>query len=644
MLRRKWILALCGVVGAATTMGIVLAQDRFEPREQSFGQSTPTKRSVTYFSRSGKSGEQTITKNKPTATSDPGKRAGKSPFDSGSERPSRLWTFNRRLGEFQPADGSASKSAVAGKSRSKVVRAEFTRTGKSRGEVRQISSISGNVSPYKTVPAPLPSGKPASFARTRGNVTTISPAKINFPAGRVTKTVSTGPQTPTVTVEWVKMGDINVGHECACNLIVKNSGRTVAENVALMATFPSSVRLTSAKPMPVERNGRLHWNFASLAPGEKKVIQFKMIPSRRGPLQATASVRFTGTALESFDVQEPMLKLTITGAKEVLVGDSASQIIRVSNPGTGIATNVKIEARIPKGLEHPRGERLIMEVGSLNPGESRTVRLTLSAIEGGKQTIHVEARSDVALRRQLAKLVLVTAPSIKIAMKGPGLRYIGRNAVYVISVTNDGTGDTNNVRVLHRIPAGFQFVRADKGGKFESRKRMLSWFIGRVEPGKTVNVKVELKAKSLGKQEHLVGAISEQGAKAETKLTTNVDGSSSLVLEIVDLDDPVEVGTETAYEVRVRNSGTKAAFNVKITCELPAGVILISAKGPTSSIAENGLVIFKSLAQLRPGKTALYRISVRGKIAGNHRFRVRLVSKTIRNPLTYEELTKFYVD
>ena len=57
---------------------------------------------------------------------------------------------------------------------------------------------------------------------------------------------------------------------------------------------------------------------------------------------------------------------------------------------------------------------------------------------------------------------------------------------------------------------------------------------------------------------------------------------------------------------------------------------------------ENGLVVFKSLPALEPGKTAVYRIHVRGRVEGSHRFRARLASDSIREPLIFEELTKFY--
>jgi hypothetical protein len=71
-------------------------------------------------------------------------------------------------------------------------------------------------------------------------------------------------------------------------------------------------------------------------------------------------------------------------------------------------------------------------------------------------------------------------------------------------------------------------------------------------------------------------------------------------------------------------------------------VELLGAKGPTDHRTENGLIVFKGLGQLDPGKAAIYRVHVRGRVEGNQRVRARLASDSIKEPLIFEENTKFY--
>ena len=454
----------------------------------------------------------------------------------------------------------------------------------------------------------------------------------------------TGPQQPAVRVQWIKNGPITVGQECSCTLQVENTGSASVSDVEVLAHFPATIRLTNAQPQPAEAGEFLKWRFADLAAQEVQTISLQFIPAQRGDLQTAAFVRFTGQATGLFNVEEPLLALAMTGPKEVMLGDPASQLLNVSNPGTGPAHNVVVETTLPAGLEHPRGERLYMEIGTLNPGESRTVRLGLAAVEGGKHALHVVAKADGGLQQIANAEVNVITASLQVAAAGPSLRYIGRSAKYELQVHNDGGVNTNNVRVVHRVPAGYKFESADRGGEFDAATGNVSWFLGQLKPDQTETVSVTLQATKLGDYTHEVVAAAEHGVKAGAVLETKVDGTASLALELVDLEDPVEVGVETGYEVRVKNEGSKAAEQVKLVCELPAGMQLSRVDAPVSHLVQKELVIFDSLAKIEPGKTVTFRVMVKGIAAGSQRFRTQLSSASVPDPLTHEELTRFYQD
>jgi uncharacterized repeat protein (TIGR01451 family) len=448
-------------------------------------------------------------------------------------------------------------------------------------------------------------------------------------------------QSPTVTVEWRSKGAINVGQESACELVVKNSGSVIAKQVEVEAGFPSNVRLVSSDPKPASTSA-LVWQFEEIAPGEQKVVQVKFIPVERGEVSASANVRFTGAASTSFAVTEPLLTVKLEGSSEVMVGEITSQTLMISNPGTGTAANVKVEALIPAGLVHAKGDRLQMELGNLAPGESRPVRLALTAESGGRQVIEVHATADSGLVQSAAAEVTVIAPSLKSSIEGPGLRYLGRQATYKLHVENDGPVATDNVKVMHKVPEGFEFVSAEKGVQYVPAERMLNWFVGRMDRGQTAEASVVLTAKTAGEFTHYIRATSEHGAVSDSETVTRVEGAASLVVDVVDLDDPVEVGVETAYEIHVKNEGTAPAANVGLTCELPAGVEFMSASGPASHVNDKELVVFKSIGDLAPGKSLTYQVKVKGTLSGNMRFRTKLSSDSIAEPLASEEMTKVY--
>ncbi|MFG0332234.1 MAG: hypothetical protein ACF8TS_02635 [Maioricimonas sp. JB049] len=487
-----------------------------------------------------------------------------------------------------------------------------------------------------------PAGE-AAMPAPRGNVTVAPGASAAAePVAAAVAVAEAGSLPPNVTVEWVRTGPMNVGQECACDLVIENTGGSAATQVDVEAHFPPAVRLLSAEPHPNVARGHLGWTFDSLAAGAKRVIHIRMTPLKAGEVATEARVRFSSASRSTFSVAEPKLAVNLNGPEQVQVGEPASYMVSISNPGSGIASNVQLEAVIPEGLEHSRGERLLMDVGSLNPGETRQVRLALVAVTGGPQAIQVQARAESGLVQNASSEVTVIAPSLAVKLDGPGLRYLGRQATYTLRVYNDGAAGTDNVRLMHRVPDGFEFVSADRGASFNETTRLVNWFLGRLEPGQTLEAHVTLVAKKAGSHQHLTRATSENGATSDARITTDVEGTPSLVMEIADLDDPVEIGSETAYEIRVKNEGSAAARNVGVACELTDGMKFLKASVPVEHLEREGVIVFQPVGKVEPGETVTYLVHVRGEKAGNMRFRCRLSSESIAEPLTLDELTKFY--
>lgn len=574
---------------------------------------------------------------------------------STAQRPQYRDSRVRQASASQPAAAEASPIRQAGGfpatgSKGGIGQADFTRQGSKPETIRQTSGTAG--APRLPADTNVPLLKPEAPApRAGGGVLKVGGPLAEAPAaplktrrGPAGGFVNFTQDSPHIVTHWTKQSDINVGQPCELLLHVNNSGKAAASQVQIEVYLPRTVRITAASPEPTAAQESVIWEFPTLDAGEERQILITMIPSIRGEITANANVRYSTAATTLLAVEEPMLKLAVAGSKEAMIGEPAPQVVTISNPGTGIAHNVTLEVTIPEGLEHPKGNRLKMDLGSLNPGESRSVRLSLTAQAGGENEIIVEARSGSELRENATTKVNVLAPSLKLAVNGPALRYVGRDARYSLTLSNDGQAVTNNVRALYVVPKGFDFVFASRGGKYDERNRTVTWFIGSVRPEEKVDLSLKLKPVTLGDFAHIARAISEHGAVAEATADTRIEGTASLVLEVLDLDDPVETGRETAYEVRVRNEGSKEAQNVGMSFELPPGVKLINAKGPSQHIAESGLVVFRALPALEAGKTAIFQIHVKGSEEGNHRVRARLTSDSIQEPLTVEELTRFYAD
>src|SRR4029077_11968458 len=138
----------------------------------------------------------------------------------------------------------------------------------------------------------------------------------------------------------------------------------------------------------------------------------------------------------------------------------------------------------------------------------------------------------------------------------------------------------NHVTVVDQIPQGFKFVSASNEGRHDFASRTVYWQLGDLPPGQSQEVTLDLMAINPGEHKNRSMVTASRGLKAEAELTTQVTGVAALLMEVVDLDDPVEIGAETAYEVRVLNTGTKTETNVHLTCSVPDKMDFLGAKGP----------------------------------------------------------------
>src|SRR5205085_7625746 len=132
---------------------------------------------------------------------------------------------------------------------------------------------------------------------------------------------------------------------------------------------------------------------------------------------------------------------------------------------------------------------------------------------------------------------------------------LDRHAIYVLNVSNPGSAPANNVSISDQIPQGFKFMKASDGGRYDFATRTASWFVGDLNPGQTREVNMEVLAVNTGIHKHQASAVAARGLKTDTDVTTRVEGLPALLMELVDLDDPVEIGADTAYEIRVTNTG-----------------------------------------------------------------------------------------
>lgn len=453
-----------------------------------------------------------------------------------------------------------------------------------------------------------------------------------------------GAQTSMVTIEKTAPPSVNVGETTGYEIVVRNTGSRAAEGVVVYDDVPRGARLLTTEPAADQQDRSLHWNLGALGPGEERRLGVQLVALDEGEMGSVARVAFSAAASAKTMVTRPQLALELVAPEEVLLGDELTLLVRLSNPGTGTATGVMLLNALPEGLEHPDGNELEYDAGTLPAGDTQEIPLMVKATRVGRVRTQVTATGEGNLKASAEAYVNVVAPELTLAQNGPQRRYLNRPATYVLTVANPGSAPATAVSVVDYVPETMEFLDASAGGGFDSGQGIVTWSLGDLGPGQTTSVEVTLMPRAPGEARNFARATAARDLQAESELMTLVEGVPAILLEVVDIDDPIEVGAETSYEIRVINQGSKATTNVRITAEVPPQFAILDATGPSEFHVEGNQILFDPVPRLGPRADTAYRVHLRGQAVGDVRFRVHLETDQLAGAVIEEESTRIYSD
>jgi hypothetical protein len=190
--------------------------------------------------------------------------------------------------------------------------------------------------------------------------------------------------------------------------------------------------------------------------------------------------------------------------------------------------------------------------------------------------------------------------------------------------------------------------------------RVVVWKLAGLAPGGSKAFTLKLRAASAGDGllQTIAQATAEQPAQgvtgaggvarpsgkvleAKTETAVKAEGVAAVRFEVIDLDDPVGVGKDAVYEIKVTNQGTGVCTNVQLVAAMAEGAAYAGSSGPTQIKVQGQHLVFEPIATLGVRGEAVYRVKVRGAQAGDVRFRVQLSCDQAPNPVVKEENTRF---
>ena len=226
-----------------------------------------------------------------------------------------------------------------------------------------------------------------------------------------------------------------------------------------------------------------------------------------------------------------------------------------------------------------------------------------------------------------------------IAKSGPEMQFFTKRAKYAMVIENPGDAPLHEVRVVDTFPPETELVDAH-GGMVQGRT--VTWQLPVLNPREKKGFNVTLTSRTAGTHENTVQAVTREGLRVGAAAATLAARIAGLPIEVIDVEDPLTVGSPEQYVIKVKNQGTAPDQNVRIVANFPPLITPMRTSGSTPGQIAGNVVRFEPVRVLEPQQIVTWTIDAQGTDVGDARIRVEMLSDLIEAPVTEEESTHVY--
>jgi uncharacterized repeat protein (TIGR01451 family) len=262
-------------------------------------------------------------------------------------------------------------------------------------------------------------------------------------------------------------------------------------------------------------------------------------------------------------VEQPRVTIEKQAPASAVLGQSLIYTVVVKNEGTVSARQVVVEDRIPKGTQltgtAPRAEinekRLIWKLGTLAPGEARTIQIRVTPVEEGP----IGSVARVSFVAEVAAEIVVAAAELDVRGEVPSEATLGKPFTMVFRVRNVGQNLAKEVVVRDLLPESIQHPAG----------RDVEYLVGDLQPGESHDVTLEVVPMNVGRVTNAVTVLAQGMRPIELKKEISILGSGLAVTQQV--PTRAIVGRPARFDNVVQNQGAASLRGVRVSEIVPAG-------------------------------------------------------------------------
>lgn len=529
-----------------------------------------------------------------------------------------------------------------------------TRSGYGSGSSTKVTKPAKETPPpaqARAAQAPAPAPAPAPAQRSSGG---YGPSHTTFEDGGL-KYVRGSMAFPTglressgLLLEKVVPAEVLVGKPFSYEYRVINLTDYHLSQVVVTDKVTDNFAPADATPRADSVSGGVAtWKIDHLAPRETKTIKVTGSASTEGTVTTCGWATYLPILCEPIKVVKPAIELVKTMPAQVTQCDPIPVKLVVKNSGSSPLTGVKVTDTLPSGLTSDVATTF--DAGTLAPGQSKEFTFNAKAARTGDFTNPAKVTSAQGVEATAQASVKVVKPALEIACITPAIKegvlgtkfteMIGRPFEVCWEVKNSGDAVAASTVIEVAVPSGLTFRSATDGGTATAGN--VVWNVGSLAPGASKKVCATFVGASGGDYAFKAASKGVCAEPANTSCSVFIQGVNAILVEVVDDPDPIQVGEETTYTIRVTNQGGGLPLEqVAIKANFPAEIDPGAASN--GGVVAGKSVTWAPVASLAVKQTITYTVKGKGVKAADARLHVDVTTRARTTPITELESTTVY--
>jgi uncharacterized repeat protein (TIGR01451 family) len=378
-------------------------------------------------------------------------------------------------------------------------------------------------------------------------------ARVQFDFGRgmITKVAP-----PSLTLKKEGPETLVVGDVVTYRITVANNGRVTVRDIEVKEYLNKGLVYEDRELSRGTVDGRLMsnidpktgertWTIPTLAPGQSKVIEYRVKARDPGRIASKVLAKATDVQKETdLDVQVMTANLQVLAegpaAEKGTVGQPAGYHVVVENKGSADLKNVVVKCVFPPDMHPTKAtnsgqlfkDHVQWTFREVKSGESKELNISLTTSTPGTRTVQFTAKADRAQeQRASAKATFAGVAALSWDTDVPGTIAAGKTMTYRVTVANTGSADAKGTKLQVDLPDNVDLIGTtpDAGKGVGQNAKMVIFPAYTIPAGKKTTYKIDVKARAAGEARvsfQLVGeGIGQE--PAEHKKSTTITGSDT---------------------------------------------------------------------------------------------------------------------